>query len=289
MTEVRTPIDALRREIDEIDDSIHDLLMRRALVVERLLSAKATGGVATYQPAREASILRRLVARHRGALPKSAVVPVWREIMAVFVRLQGPFSLALEGAANAAGMTALARAHFGSGTPVTACETAVSVIEAVASGAATVGVVPIPGEAETDPWWPALGQSGDGAPRIIGRLPFAPREGDGPGALAIGRIGQEGTGADHSFILVDMTGQSGRTEIESALAAAGLAASVMASHEGSDGTRHLIEVSEFVGSDDPRIGKLIAVLGPSARSAAAVGGYPLPFSPADLATPAESE
>ena len=33
-------LDALRREIDQIDDSIHDLLMQRAAVVERVGAAK---------------------------------------------------------------------------------------------------------------------------------------------------------------------------------------------------------------------------------------------------------
>jgi len=60
-------LQSLRREIDAIDDAIHDLLMQRARVVGGVLAAKGKGG-AVFQPAREADILLRLAARHRGAL-----------------------------------------------------------------------------------------------------------------------------------------------------------------------------------------------------------------------------
>lgn len=55
----------LRREIDAIDEATHDLLMRRAGIVERVRTAK--GGLDTgnaWRPAREAEILRRLADRH---------------------------------------------------------------------------------------------------------------------------------------------------------------------------------------------------------------------------------
>ena len=126
-------------------------------------------------------------------------------------------------------------------------------------------------------------------PRIIARMPFAPREGDGPGALAIGLIAQERSGADHSFIVIELAGDARRADIEAALGGAGLAASVMASHEGPAGARHLVEVGEFLGPDDPRIERLTTALGAATRGATVIGGYPVPFSAADLAAPAEAE
>src|SRR5512146_3039883 len=82
----------IRREIDSIDDSIHDLIMRRTGLVERIRAAKTGDGF--YRPAREAEIVRRLMARHSGSFPKISLARMWREMMAAITRLQGPFSVA---------------------------------------------------------------------------------------------------------------------------------------------------------------------------------------------------
>jgi chorismate mutase len=57
---------ALRAELDGIDDALHDLLMRRAGVVERVARAGKRGAL---RPGREAVIIRRLLGRHHGGLP----------------------------------------------------------------------------------------------------------------------------------------------------------------------------------------------------------------------------
>src|SRR5262245_56213674 len=89
-------LDSLRREIDSIDEAMHDLLMRRALLGNRIRQAKGSGGEAPiYRPGREAAILRRLIARHSGPLPAAVVVRVWREIIAALTALQGPLSVAV--------------------------------------------------------------------------------------------------------------------------------------------------------------------------------------------------
>ena len=69
-------LEGLRGEIDEIDDALQDLLIRRAEVshaiakVKQPASVQGNGTIApALRPAREAAILRRLIARHRGDLP----------------------------------------------------------------------------------------------------------------------------------------------------------------------------------------------------------------------------
>jgi chorismate mutase-like protein len=70
----------LRREIDRIDDALHDLIMRRAELTAGVAASKP-GGSGTVRPAREAAILRRLVARHKGSFPRAIVARIWREII----------------------------------------------------------------------------------------------------------------------------------------------------------------------------------------------------------------
>ena len=58
---------ALRAELDRIDNTIHDLLMQRAGVVEYVARS---GKPAAFRPGREASIIRRLLGRHHGSLAR---------------------------------------------------------------------------------------------------------------------------------------------------------------------------------------------------------------------------
>ncbi len=154
MPPARTPLDDLRREIDQIDDAIHDLLMRRAAVVERIGAAKGSPGQAVYlRPAREATILRRLMARHSGGFPAQVVVRMWREMITALTRIQGPFAVAVYAPEEKRGFWDIARDHYGSFVPMTAVNTAAAALRAVSDGTATVGVVPYPAEDDNDPWW----------------------------------------------------------------------------------------------------------------------------------------
>src|SRR5260221_2161042 len=78
MASSKPTLDELRRQIDAIDDQVHDLLMRRTEIVEAIGREKKDGKVPAFRPGREAMILRRLVARHSGRFPAIALVRMWR-------------------------------------------------------------------------------------------------------------------------------------------------------------------------------------------------------------------
>src|SRR5215831_16071836 len=142
----RTPSDLqhLRQRLDEIDDRLQDLLIERAEIVSGVAASKKAGNQPAFQPAREAEIIRRLVGRHRGAFPVANLVRMWREMLAATVRLQSPFSVAVFAPADRPGFWDLARDHYGSNTPMAACDTAGQVIRAVAGGESSAGVLPLP-------------------------------------------------------------------------------------------------------------------------------------------------
>src|SRR3546814_13849335 len=91
MSDNTPSLDDLRREIDEIDDAIHDLLMRRTELARQIGRAKGQGAV-FMRPGREARVLRRLVARHTRPFPQPVVTRLWREITSVLPRPPRPFS-----------------------------------------------------------------------------------------------------------------------------------------------------------------------------------------------------
>src|SRR5918992_969613 len=184
-------LDDLRRRIDEIDERLQDLLIERAEVVEAIGETKRAEGGHVLRPGREASILRRLMARHRGVFPRAAIIRMWREMFAAQVAIQDRFAVAVYAPPGGEGLWDIARDHWGSVTSLSAFGSSPQVIRAVTEGQATVGVLPMPQEGESDPWWSFVASTDDATPRIVARLPFGGRGNarlEGGEALAIAKL-----------------------------------------------------------------------------------------------------
>ncbi len=234
----RPNLGALRARLDELDDKIHDLLMERARVVENVARS---GKTAAFRPGREASILRRLLARHTGKLPARTLVRMWREMLAGTTAMQTKVTIAVTGTGAIA---TIAREHFGFLTPVIEYPTAEAALTAVRDGTASVAVLPFPGGPGA--WWPVLTNA---EPRlhIIARLPFwADRPDRVPtaDALVVGTTSPDASGKDRCFIAM---------ADRACLTGAGLAP------HSVHGT--VIEVDTMVAEDDPRLPKGALVLG----------------------------
>lgn len=252
----------IRAAIDGIDDAMHDLLMQRVALASSVAAAKAADdGTVRLRPAREAQVLRRLVARHSGPLPVAHVVRMWREVFAAMLAQQEGFSLAVFMPDRGAGYLSIARDHFGAYTPATAHRSAAQVLQAVSEGPASVGVLPMPGTAKTEPWWTGLADAASGAtPVIVGRLPFAgPGEGRGDGleALAVARVPLEPSGDDVAYLTLELTDDVSRARLRVLLDKAGLSAHAVLDKVTTGGVvRYLVTVPHFVAVDDPLLGAL---------------------------------
>ncbi len=281
MSSASTVLDGLRREIDGIDDAIHDLLMRRAGVGKRMSRLKGDGPA--IRPAREARLLRRLAARHRGDLPIAVVVRVWRELFAALTALQGPFAVAVgapeSDPAQAAALWDLAHDHTGVQTPMRAHADPLEVVRAVADGTATLGVLPLPDDGEPTPWWPAL--ASEGAPRIVARLPFAPSgnaRGADVDALAIACVAPEATGNDRGLLVFQTAAEVRRDKLRAAIRRVGLAPGALAGAAACDGVRqYVVEVDDFIGPADPRLGTMRDELTNNLSDVIPIGAYAVPI------------
>lgn len=293
MSTADTPLEDLRREIDEIDTALHDLLMRRSDLAARIGTLKngASGG-GFLRPAREASILRRLVARHEGQLPAAVLVKIWRELMSALVRLQGPFGVAVYVSEQQPGYWDLARDHFGSYTPITTHDSPGQVLSLVIEGQATVAVLPVPQQDDRDPWWRFLLRRD--APQIIARLPFGDggtQRGPSVEALAVGRVPVEETGRDRSYFAIETSAEISRSALLAALTAASFDVALLhAWHDPADsGTwLHLAELEGFVQGDDPRLDRIGTRRTEIVRQIWPLGGYAIPFGKVELGLPDKS-
>jgi chorismate mutase len=249
------PLAAARAEIDALDDALHDLVMQRADVVARLAASRAkAGSPSPLRPGREAMILRRLLARHHGALPANALVRLWREILSASSAQQGGLTVAVY--ARSPGFAHLAREHFGGLTPLRTLPTASRALAAVATGEAQVAVLPLPEEAEApeDAWWMSLD-----SPRlqVVARLPFyATGAETQPEALAIAPSAADPSGADRSLLRIEALEDRSRAQLAGALTAAGLAPRMMQLRRDGGVLRALVEVDGVLEAGDPRLAAL---------------------------------
>jgi hypothetical protein len=111
-------------------------------------------------------MMRRLVARHKGALPLATAEHIWREVITTFTRMQAPFDVTVDLSVEPDRMRDLARFVFGFSVPLSPAADPAAVVAAVA-GSNSLGLI---ARAARGAWWRGL--VGEGAPRIMALLPF---------------------------------------------------------------------------------------------------------------------
>ena len=173
----------LRSEIDRIDAAMHELLMERGRIIDRLIEIKARqGGGSAFRPAREAAMMRAIVERHRGLLPLDTVEGIWRIIISTFTYMQAPYKVHVDVSRGDAAMRDSARFHFGFTVPCAPHLSAVDVIDAVAGSTGDLGMFALDGGPRAGAWWTRL--TPQAAPKVIARLPFVERS-DHPAGMPV--------------------------------------------------------------------------------------------------------
>ena len=268
----------LRAELDRIDNQVHDLLMQRAQVVERVGALGAKGRV-PLRPGREADIVRRLLDRHESRLPRRTIARMWRELLAGTTAMQGNYTIAVCQADPASGFTACAREHFGALTPMRTHRTAAQALGEVSAGTAVAAVLPMPAEEETqgEAWWTALLHRDEPRIHVVARLPFwRPRSEGAPRvqALVVSAAAPDPSRDDRSLIGLEVSDTMSRARLSTILTTAGLSASntILRRVPGSPVAHALVDVAGFVTESDPRLAGLPDLL----RPAVVLGAYAVP-------------
>jgi chorismate mutase len=208
----------LRDRIDAVDAEMHRLLIERGTVIDSLIRTKGAGRPgAAFRPGREADMMRRLVARHRGALPLATVEHIWREIITTFTHMQAPFDVAVDTSVEPERVRDLARFVFGFSVELKPVAGPEAVVASVA-GAGSLGLI---ARAAKGAWW--RGMVGADVPRIMALLPFIGADGrpaDLP-AFVISPPLADPTPPDIAVFAVTAAGAMPRVEGVEILAASG--------------------------------------------------------------------
>ena len=139
----------IRNKIDRIDNKIHDLIIKRAEIVEQVVKEKKKENkhsLVIYRPAREHEILVRLLKRHRGNLSEKSLINIWRNLISTYIEMQGELTLSYCG-----NLDKIVNDHFGFGINKTKTKTALDALKSVNENKSQITVLPFPNKGND--WW----------------------------------------------------------------------------------------------------------------------------------------
>lgn len=135
-------LEELRNKIDDIDNKLIEILNERMSVIKEVGAFKKSNKTAIYRPEREKSIIDRLYQNHRGHLNRAAIEAIFLEIFAISRNLELPELVAYLGPEGSFTHQA-AESRFGAMSEYLALDSIRSVFEAIDTGRARFGVVPL--------------------------------------------------------------------------------------------------------------------------------------------------
>jgi len=138
----QSSLDALRRDLDEVDRELLAAMNRRAELARQIGQLKQAGGRAVYDPRREADVLRRVAEANGGPLSGESLRRVFRELVSATRGVQTPLRAAYLGPEfTFSHLAAIER--FGQSAELVPVGTIAAVFEEVERGQAEYGVVPM--------------------------------------------------------------------------------------------------------------------------------------------------
>lgn len=197
-----SPLEAIRGEIDRIDDELLSLLAQRFAAVEQIRAVKAQTaggqGASPMRPAREAAILRRLMELPEPAVPAELRLRLWRAIIAQATLSQAPVRVHVSAALSSSVKARLMLRDYFDATPIAAHPGETMVLEALAANPGDVAAVAL-----DSPWIDAFAAGRAGRAHVVGCLPFLAPKGSLPHVLIFGYAKPEATDADETLLMTD--------------------------------------------------------------------------------------
>ena len=143
------PLQNIRNKIDIIDNKIHDLLIERAEIVEKVVEEKRKykeANLVVYRPSREHEILVRIIQRHKGNLPEKSLINIWRNLISSYINMQAELTLNFSST-----LDKIVNNHFGGDIKKEKTTTAIEAIKKLNENKVNITVLPYPNT--HNDWW----------------------------------------------------------------------------------------------------------------------------------------
>src|SRR5688572_24315581 len=135
-------LEALRRQIDSIDEQLVAHLNERAKIVVEIGKLKQLSNAPIYAPDREKAVLEKIRRLNRGPLPNRCLEAVWRELMSGSFALERPLKIGFLGPLGTFSHLASVR-KFGSSVEHVPLSDISAVFQEVVRGHIDYGLVPV--------------------------------------------------------------------------------------------------------------------------------------------------
>lgn len=244
----------IRKQIENIDIELYNLLMRRTELVkanphpvniENILGQEAMG-------------IRRMLKYHTGDFPEYVVAKIWREILSASACLHEKLKIAVYGDENDVSLLHRVQEHFGSYVDAFILSSFSQVFNMVSTHEAHLAIIPCDNhEMNEKPWWSSLQACKDKESlNIVARLPFVRGRNIAPEneAFVIALSPSDASGIDNSLFSIESGLDVSNSTIAEILTALGFDdPKTLFSASTSDAKFSLVEVKGFVDSDDERL------------------------------------
>ena len=147
-------LEKFRKKIDALDDELVALFKKRADIVAQVGVHKRSlkQNREFLRPGREAEMVRDFCTRDAGKMAPHVLGAMWRLLISGSLQIEKTLIIsALAPKGSVAEYYWLAREYFGMFTPIHVQHTAKAVINDLLEGDASVGVLPLPSNAQEDP------------------------------------------------------------------------------------------------------------------------------------------
>ena len=145
----KNPLQNIRNKIDSIDNKIHDLLIERAEIVEKVVEEKRKykqANLVVYRPSREHEILVRIIQRHKGNLPEKSLINIWRNLISSYINMQAELTLNFSST-----LDKIVNNHFGEDIKKEKTTTAIEALKKLNENKVNITVLPYPNT--HNDWW----------------------------------------------------------------------------------------------------------------------------------------
>lgn len=139
---VMTSLQDIRKEIDDLDGHIVELLNTRARAAERIGRLKTTMGAGVFAPDRERAVLDRVAELSAGPLSKMSLQAIYRELMSASFALERPPRVGYLGPAGSFSHEA-AMGKFGASIEYEPLLSIRGIFDAMTRGYIDYGIVPV--------------------------------------------------------------------------------------------------------------------------------------------------
>lgn len=245
MLDSKDKLGQLRQEIDDIDQTITDLLVKRMGIVRKVGHYKQTNNSSPsfIRSAREALMVIDLIDKTKADYNPHAIFNIWRNIIASSLSVeQGLEILVLSENQQRHTGYWISREYFGNFNPISLVDSAEALLERLKSAQGVVATLPYPSDSSS--WWLSWFMNSMPKVKIFSLLPYIQFPNISEKYLAAASLEPEKSGNDASLIAVKLTNDimpSTPNRIETR---------ILSKVTQSDATYVLYEVDDYVLEED---------------------------------------